>query len=58
VVREGQEVQLRIIRLDPARQRLGLSLRRVADEASFEDYQWQGNDQLVKVEDPTEEEDR
>ncbi|MFH1085772.1 MAG: S1 RNA-binding domain-containing protein [Chloroflexota bacterium] len=57
VVHEGQEVQLRIIRLDPARQRLGLSLRRVGDDASFEDYQLQNNDQLVKVED-SEEEDR
>jgi len=32
VVEEGQELTLRIIRLDPGRQRIGLSLRRVEEE--------------------------
>ncbi|CAA9557471.1 MAG: SSU ribosomal protein S1p [uncultured Thermomicrobiales bacterium] len=33
VVQEGQEVQVRIIRIDPQRRRMGLSLRRAADGA-------------------------
>jgi len=33
VVKEGDEVQLRIIRIDPSRRRLGLSLRQARDES-------------------------
>jgi small subunit ribosomal protein S1 len=32
VVKEGETLTLRVIRIDPARRRLGLSLKRVADE--------------------------
>lgn len=46
VVEEGQELTLRIIRIDPDRQRLGLSLRRVSEEAYGEDYDWESEDQL------------
>jgi len=40
VVQEGEELELRIIRIDPARQRMGLSLRRVNEEF-FDDYDWE-----------------
>jgi len=46
VVNVGDEVDLRIIRIDSARQRLGLSLRRVNDDEYFEDYDWANADQL------------
>jgi len=45
VVEEGQEVEVRIIRIDAARRRLGLSLRRVNDDSYFEDYDWESPDQ-------------
>jgi small subunit ribosomal protein S1 len=45
VVQEGQEITLRIIRIDADRQRLGLSLRRVNEEFS-EDFDWQDADGL------------
>lgn len=45
VVQEGQEITLRIIRIDADRQRLGLSLRRVNEEFS-EDFDWQDADSL------------
>ena len=41
VVSEGQEVTLRIIRIDASRQRIGLSLRRVNDAQYSDDVQWQ-----------------
>lgn len=41
VLHEGDEVQLRVIRIDPERQRIGLSLRRVNDDQYSEDYSWQ-----------------
>lgn len=44
VVHEGQELELRIIRIDAARQRMGLSLRRVNDDQYFEDYDWAADD--------------
>lgn len=40
IVHEGQEIELRIIRIDPARQRMGLSLRRVNEEQFFQDSDW------------------
>ena len=53
ILQEGQELTLRVIRLDPARQRLGLSLKRVEDDQYFED-DWQEADQLVNLEDSAE----
>jgi small subunit ribosomal protein S1 len=44
VVREGQELELRIIRIDAARQRMGLSLRRVSEDQYFEDENWTESD--------------
>lgn len=46
VVAEGQQLTLRIIRIDPERQRLGLSLRRVSEELYGDEYDWEGADQL------------
>ena len=40
VVQEGQTLELRVIRIDSARRRIGLSLRRVND-AEIEDYAWE-----------------
>lgn len=40
VVQEGQTLSLRVIRIDSARKRIGLSLRRVNDTA-IEDYTWE-----------------
>jgi len=40
VVQEGQLLDLRVIRIDSARKRIGLSLRRVNDTA-IEDYTWE-----------------
>lgn len=40
VVREGEEVTLRVIRIDSARRRLGLSLRRAQE--GYDDIDWQG----------------
>jgi small subunit ribosomal protein S1 len=40
VVQEGQTLELRIIRIDSARKRIGLSLRRVND-TEMEDYTWE-----------------
>lgn len=53
VVQEGQELSLRIIRIDADRQRLGLSLRRVSDE-EYSEYDWQSADQLSEVDDSAE----
>jgi small subunit ribosomal protein S1 len=48
VVSEGQELTLRVIRIDIARQRLGLSLRRVSEEQYTDDFKnWEGADQLA-----------
>ncbi len=40
VVQEGQTLNLRVIRIDSARKRIGLSLRRVND-TEIEDYTWE-----------------
>jgi small subunit ribosomal protein S1 len=40
VVQEGQTLGLRVIRIDSARKRIGLSLRRVSD-TEIEDYTWE-----------------
>ena len=45
---EGQDISVRIIRIDAVRQRLGLSLRRVNDE-QYLDFDWQESDQTEEV---------
>jgi len=49
VVQEGQELDLRIIRIDTDRQRIGLSLRRVNEELYDGDFNWEEDDQLDDV---------
>jgi small subunit ribosomal protein S1 len=44
VVKEGDTLQLRVIRIDPSRRRMGLSLKRVADE-DYAEYDWQEADE-------------
>ena len=39
VVKEGDQLSLRIIRIDPARRRMGLSLKRVAEE-EYAEVDW------------------
>jgi small subunit ribosomal protein S1 len=56
VVQEGQELTLRVIRIDASKQRLGLSLRRVDDDQFSEEYDWQEPDQLADLGNPTEDE--
>ena len=52
VVHEGQEVELRVIRIDAGRQRLGLSLRRAAEDGYFDDFDWEQAEQLGSAEQP------
>ncbi|MCE5258108.1 MAG: S1 RNA-binding domain-containing protein [Chloroflexi bacterium] len=40
VVSEGQQITLRIIRIDSSRQRVGLSLRRVSEDQYSDDFDW------------------
>jgi small subunit ribosomal protein S1 len=51
VVVEGQEMTLRIIRIDANRQRMGLSLRRVNDDQYSDDTDWQESDQTAEQDD-------
>jgi len=51
VVEEGQELSLRVIRIDASRQRLGLSLRRVSEDS--DNYDWQESGQLASPENST-----
>ena len=53
VVQEGQELSLRVIRIDVSRQRLGLSLRRASDDEYFNDLEQQKSAQLVDPGDST-----
>ncbi|MDI7276546.1 MAG: S1 RNA-binding domain-containing protein, partial [Anaerolineae bacterium] len=46
VVQEGQTLALRVIRIDSARKRIGLSLRRVND-AEIDDYTWEPEDEVA-----------
>lgn len=39
IVKEGDEVTLRVIKIDPERRRIGLSLRKV-DSAAYSDFDW------------------
>jgi len=57
VVEEGQEVEVRIIRIDAARRRLGLSLRRVNDDSYFDDYDWENPDPSIEGSEEYEEDD-
>jgi small subunit ribosomal protein S1 len=52
VVKEGQELTLRVIRIDASKQRLGLSLRRVSEDQYTDD--WQEADQLAGLSGSTE----
>ncbi len=56
VVHEGQELDLRVIRIDAAKQRLGLSLRRVTEE-QYEDFDWEATENLEGAEGLAEDED-
>ena len=56
VLEEGQEVTLRIIRIDVSRQRIGLSLRR-AQEEEIPEYDLQEADQTQELEDLSEEQE-
>jgi small subunit ribosomal protein S1 len=53
VVQEGQEMTLRIIRIDSSRQRIGLSLRRVSEEQYSDEYDW-ANQGMAVVDSPLE----
>ncbi len=55
VLEEGQEVALRVIRIDAERQRMGLSLRRVSEDQYSDDHDWQESDQAADTGDSTEE---
>ncbi len=46
VVHEGDEVHVRVIRIDPERRRIGLSLRQAAEE-SYVEVDWQEDDRIV-----------
>jgi small subunit ribosomal protein S1 len=48
VVQEGDEVQVRVIRIDPQRRRIGLSLRQASEEAYVE-MDWQEDAQNVSA---------
>ncbi len=50
VVQEGQALELRVIRIDSARKRIGLSLRRVND-TEIEDYTWEPEGEAGEVTD-------
>ncbi|OGO06260.1 MAG: hypothetical protein A2Y73_05040 [Chloroflexi bacterium RBG_13_56_8] len=52
IVQEGQQLALRIIRIDADKQRMGLSLRR-ADETKYsEDHTWEEGSQLETSDEP------
>ena len=56
VLKEGQEVALRIIRIDVSRQRIGLSLRRVEEE-EFAEPDSQESDQTKAADQPSEQDE-
>jgi small subunit ribosomal protein S1 len=53
VVQEGDEVQVRIIRIDPQRRRIGLSLRQAAED-SYVEVDWREDAQSALSEDEEE----
>jgi len=46
ILAEGEQVNLRIIRIEPERQRIGLSLKRVNEEPDTSDEDWTSDDLL------------
>jgi len=46
VLKEGDTVTLRVIKIDPANHRIGLSLRRV-DSQAYADLDWQSLEQVM-----------
>jgi small subunit ribosomal protein S1 len=55
VLKEGDTVTLRVIKIDPANHRIGLSLRRV-DSMAYAEMDWQALDE-VETETPSDEQD-
>lgn len=55
VLKEGEKVTLRIIRIDPANHRIGLSLRRV-DSMAYADIDWSALEEIIEEVDSSEEE--
>jgi len=55
VVREGEKYVMRVIRIDPKRRRMGLSLKRVTD-AQYADLDWQA--ELAGAPEPTQEDEK
>ena len=49
VLTEGQEITVRVIRIEAERQRMGLSLRRVEDDSYSDDYDWEQSDQVTEL---------
>ncbi len=52
VLKEGETVTLRVIKIDPANHRIGLSLRRV-DSMAYAEMDWQALDETTSDEDDT-----
>ncbi|MGC9360007.1 MAG: 30S ribosomal protein S1 [Anaerolineae bacterium] len=46
ILTEGEQVNLRIIRIEPERQRIGLSLKRVNEDPDTSDEDWRSDDLL------------
>jgi len=46
IVQEGDEVQVRIIKVDPQNRRVGLSLRQASEE-SYVEVDWRAQDELA-----------
>lgn len=57
VLKEGDTVTLRIIKIDPANHRIGLSLRRV-DSMAYADMDWESLEANFNVEEDEEKEDK
>jgi small subunit ribosomal protein S1 len=55
VVREGEKYVMRVIRIDPKRRRMGLSLKRVTDP-QYADLDWQA--ELAGAQEPTQEDEK
>jgi small subunit ribosomal protein S1 len=53
IVQEGDEVQVRVIRVDPQRRRVGLSLRQASDDAYVE-VDWRAEAESTMVDDESE----
>lgn len=46
VLAEGEQIELRIIRIEPDRQRIGLSLKRINEEPGVDEADWAADDLL------------